>query len=86
MQDGGWTARSVAQLVGWALIVFGIVFVCGGFVGSGGGAAQEPGAETIRAQIFEHGVGITAMISVGIGIVVLLASLLMRKPLSTPGS
>jgi hypothetical protein len=78
-----WTARAVAQLVGWGSIIFGIVFVFGGFVGEGGGAGHEPGTDTVRTLIFEKGVGHLALAATGLGGVVLLASLFMRKP--TPG-
>jgi hypothetical protein len=71
--------RTIVQIVGWALICFGVVFVFGGFVGQGGGAAQEPGADTMRALIFERGVGQAALASVMLGVVVLLASLVMRR-------
>jgi hypothetical protein len=69
----------VAQLVGWGLIIFGIIFVFGGFVGEGGGAGHEPGADTIRTLIFERGVGHAALAAAALGVVVLLSSLFMRK-------
>ena len=69
----------VAQLVGWGLILFGIVFVFGGFVGEGGGAGHEPGTDTIRTLIFERGVGQAALAAASLGVIVLLSSLFMRK-------
>ena len=69
----------VAQLVGWGLIFFGIVFAFGGFVGEGGGAGHEPGTDTIRTLIFERGVGHAALAAAALGAVVLLASLFMPK-------
>ena len=53
---------------------FAIVLMFGGFVGEGGGAAYEPGADTMRALIFERSIGHAALGCAGIGVIVLLAS------------
>jgi len=79
VRNSEWTARVVAQLVGWGLIFFGVVFVFGGFVGEGAGAGHEPGSDTIRTLIFQRAVGHAAVAAAALGVVVLLASLFMRK-------
>jgi hypothetical protein len=74
-----WSPRSIAQLVGWALIILGFVLVTGACVGQGSGAGHEPGSDTIRTLIFEKNVGRAALGFTGLGLLALLASAFMRK-------
>jgi hypothetical protein len=73
------SVRSIVQLVGWASIIFGAVLVTGGLVGEGGGAAYEPGADTVRTLIFERGVGHAALGMACVGALLLVVSLVLPK-------
>lgn len=77
MRSHDWAPRSIAQLVGWALIIFGVVLVSGGLVGEGSGAGHEPGSDTIRLLIFDKSIGRAALGLAGLGLVALFVSLLM---------
>lgn len=79
MHVSEWSPKSIAQLVGWALIIFSIVLVFGGVIGQGGGASHEPGSDSIRALIFEESVGQVSLAVAGLGLLSLLASIFMRK-------
>jgi hypothetical protein len=79
MRNSDWTARQIAQVIGWGLMFFGVIFLFGGFVGEGGGASQEPGSDTIRAMIFDRGAGRIALGLIGLGLLAALASLFMRR-------
>ena len=74
----GWPPKSIAQVVGWTLIMLGAVLVFGGVVGAGGGAAHDPGADTLRALILDRNMGRFAVGMVGVGLLALFASLFMR--------
>ena len=73
-----WGAKEILQLIGWGCIVVAIVLIFP-VVGQGGGAGHEPGSKGIRAIIFESDVGIAVLILASTGVVILLASSLLRS-------
>lgn len=79
MRSSEWQPKSIAQLVGWALVMLGIALAFGGVVGVGGGASHEPGSATIRVLLLESNVGRFALGLAGVGVLALFASLFMRS-------
>jgi hypothetical protein len=77
MRSHDWAPRSIAQLVGWGLVILGVVLVTGGMVGEGGGASHEPGSDTVRLLIFDSGMGRAALGIAGLGLVALFAGMFM---------
>ena len=73
-----WGAKAILQLIGWGCIVVALVLIFPA-VGQGGGAGHEPGSKGIPAIIFESDVGIAVLLLASTGLVVLLASSLVRS-------
>ena len=78
MRSHDWAPRSIAQLVGWLFIIFGVVLVTGGLVGEGGGAGHEPGSDALRILIFDGTMGRAALVFVGLGLLAMFTSLFVR--------
>lgn len=74
----GWTARSVAQLVGWGLVILGIVLAFGTCSGEGAGSSHRPGLDSVRT-VMEKGAGQAALVVSVAGAIVLLVSLFLRR-------